>query len=143
MNNKEIAKIIIEKIEKIPNNKIKVSYNKDIKAYKEGVKSYAIDMLDMFEEIEEEAPIAEETFLNGSTSWHEWSWHGNGLCYDADIVRALRSEKFYKEWEASKGEIKPSRKMDWLDLQAIAAEDAWHLIRDSAIELFEETADAA
>ncbi len=123
MNTKFLATEIIKSIESM----------KTRSAWDRGVQAYAIDFLD---EIEEDQPITEATFLNGARNWKSWAWGGSGLVYDYAIAERFCSPSELKRVRG--GERRPNVREEWLDVEARAAYQAWCLIRDTAINLFRE-----
>ena len=64
----------------------------------------------------------EEALLNGAPSWHDYSYGGNSLIYDADIAERLCYPSQPKR--SLNGKRKPYRCKRWLDVQARALRQA-------------------
>lgn len=97
-------------------------------AWERGVVAYAESMLDEFEPEEELHPrTVEKTLLNGAPSWHDYSWGGCALIYDADIARRLCSPSELRR--CRDGERRPNSREEWLDTQARACFQAAQLVR--------------
>ena len=97
-------------------------------AWERGVVAYAESMLDEFEPEEELHPrTVEKTLLNGAPSWHDYSWGGCALIYDADIARRLCSPSELRR--CRDGERRPNSREEWLDTQARACFQAAQLVK--------------
>lgn len=104
-----------------------------------GVKRYAIRLLyDAigwvkydFENNEVPADITKESyFLNGAADWSQYSYGGNALIYDAEIADWLCTPSELKKYTLPDGSVKrPNKSATWLDIQARALAQAWHMIR--------------
>ena len=64
----------------------------------------------------------EEALLNGARSWHEYSYGGCSLIYDADIAERLCTPSELRR--SLDGKRKPNRREIWLDVQARALSQA-------------------
>lgn len=91
---------------------------RDRSAWDRGVTVYAIDMLEELEIIELTAPTVEKTLLNGAPTWHDYSWGGCSLIYDADIAERLCCPSELRRTRG--GERRPNAREEWLDTQARA-----------------------
>ena len=91
---------------------------RDRSAWDRGVTVYAIDMLEELEIIELTAPTVEKTLLNGAPTWHDYSWGGCSLIYDADIAERLCCPSELRRTRG--GERRPNAREEWLDAQARA-----------------------
>lgn len=91
---------------------------RDRSAWDRGVTVYAIDMLEELEIIELTAPTVEKTLLNGAPTWHDYSWGGCALIYDADIAERLCCPSELRRTRG--GERRPNAAEEWLDTQARA-----------------------
>lgn len=100
---------------------------RDRSAWDRGVTVYAIDMLEELEIIELTAPTVEKTLLNGAPSWHDYSWGGCALIYDADIAERLCCPSELRRCRG--GERRPNAREEWLDTQARACFQACMRIR--------------
>ena len=99
---------------------------KDRSAWNKGVTNYAMDLLEQSEhdEINSES---EKDLLNGAASWNQYSFGGCALIYDADIAEALCSPSELKRKRF--GELQPTSRESWLDVQARALHQAWIRIK--------------
>lgn len=100
---------------------------RDRSAWDRGVTVYAIDMLEELEIIELTAPTVEKTLLNGAPTWHDYSWGGCSLIYDADIAERLCCPSELRRTRG--GERRPNAREEWLDTQARACFQAAHRIK--------------
>lgn len=97
-------------------------------AWERGVVAYAESMLDEFEPEEELHPrTTEKLLLNGAPSWHDYSWGGCALIYDADIARRLCSPSELRKTRG--GQRRPNTQEEWLDVQARACFQAAQLVK--------------
>lgn len=95
-------------------------------AYNEGVRQYALDLLeDWPDDMPLQVATAETVLRNGADSWHEYA-QGSSLVYDEDIALRLCSPEELKRTHA--GNLPPDENYTWLDLQERAIEDAARLI---------------
>lgn len=99
-------------------------------AWDKGVKSYAFDLLDRYEEYCEfegrALPLTAEVLLNGATDWYSYSWGGSALIYDGDIARTLCTPSELSR--TNFGEKAPNSRESWLDVQARALAQACALL---------------
>lgn len=95
-----------------------------------GVKLYAFDLLDKYEEYCEFEgrllPLTEETLLNGASDWHSYSWGGSSVIYDFDIANRLCTPSQLSRTNC--GEKAPNSRESWLDVQARALKQACDLL---------------
>lgn len=97
-------------------------------AWERGVVAYAESMLDELEPEEELHPrTVEKALLNGAPSWHDYSWGGCALIYDADIARRLCCPSELRRTRG--GERRPNAAEEWLDTQARACFQAAQLVK--------------
>lgn len=97
-------------------------------AWERGVVAYAESMLDELEPTEELWPrTVEKVLLNGAPSWHDYSWGGCALIYDADIAERLCSPSELKR--SDNGRLRPNAREEWLDTQARACFQAAQLVK--------------
>lgn len=97
-------------------------------AWERGVVAYAESMLDEFEPEEELYPkTVEKTLLNGAPSWHDYSWGGCALIYDADIARRLCTPSELRK--TRNGQRRPNAQEEWFDVQARACFQAAQLVK--------------
>lgn len=100
---------------------------RDRSAWGRGVTAYAIEMLEELEGEELFPRTVEKTLLNGAPSWHDYSWGGCALIYDADIAERLCSPSELKR--TRNGERRPNAQEEWLDTQVRACFQACQLIK--------------
>lgn len=114
-----------------------VMNNKTRSAWDNGVKAYALDMLESFEEWRKwneseglECPELDEvTALNGATDWSAWSYGGCGLVYDSVIAERLCTPAEMRKLQYKTGAMRyPAPCTNWLDVEARAARQAWQMI---------------
>lgn len=99
-------------------------------AWAKGVQAYALDLLEVFDEIREycadngeELPNMDEvTALNGASSWEHWSAGGCGLVSRNSIVARLCTPSEAKRLPVS---------FDEIETEARAARQAWQLIKSA------------
>lgn len=92
-------------------------------AWRRGVRRYAIDLLDSFPDYRDITfENCRETLLNGAGSWREWAYSGNGLIYDCDIAERLCTPSELRKRRG--GELEPSSRESWLDVEARAVGQA-------------------
>lgn len=95
---------------------------RDRSAWDRGVTAYALDMLEGLEIEELTARTVERTLLDGAPSWHDYSWGGCALIYDADIAERLCCPSELRR--TRNGTRRPSAAEEWLDVQARACQQA-------------------
>lgn len=106
-------------------------------AWNRGVKAYALEMLERFEEWRrwneengESVPeLDERTALNGARDWNAWAYGGCGLCYDAYIAERLCTPSELKKLHG--GARVPAGAATWCDIEARAARQAWRMIAEA------------
>lgn len=124
MENYEVIRILREKLAEQPARS----------AWDKGVKAYADDLLDLFEEWDEYAEpngferptFDKKTLLNGADDWKQYSWGGYSLVYDCDIAERLCTPSELKR--TKNGERRPNSREEWLDVQARALHQAAGLL---------------
>lgn len=111
-------------------------------AWKKGVKTYALEMLDSIKS-KITAGLSEKELerklLAGSSTWDEYSWDGRSLIYNVDIAARLCAP-----WELRKtqnGSRRPNAREAWLDVQARALWQAEWLICKAYRAACEQEAD--
>lgn len=100
-------------------------------AWKNGVKVYALMLLDWYKDEASESPLTLETMLNGANDWRHYSRIGCGvaLIYNAYIAETLCSPS---ELKRVKGGLRnPNIREDWQDVEGRALFQAWQLIKDA------------
>lgn len=100
---------------------------RDRSAWDRGVTAYALEMLEGLEVTELTARTVERTLLDGAPSWHDYSWGGCALIYDADIAERLCCPSELRRTRG--GERRPNAAEEWLDTQARACFQAAHRIK--------------
>lgn len=99
-------------------------------AWDKGVKLYAFDLLDKYEEYCEYEgrllPLTEDTLLNGASDWYSYSWGGSSVIYDFDIANRLCTPSELSR--TNFGEKAPNSHGSWLDVQAWALTQACALL---------------
>lgn len=101
-------------------------------AWNNGVKTYAIELLDdaaSNREYEEIASLQElkEAILNGASDWLQYSEGGCSLIYNTDIAERLCSPSELKR--TKNGMNNPNSRENWVQCQARALFQAWELIK--------------
>ena len=101
-------------------------------AWKNGVKTYAIELLDdaaSNRECEEFASLQElkEAVLNGASDWMQYSEGGCSLIYNSDIAERLCTPSELKR--TKNGLNDPNSRENWVQVQARALFQAWELIK--------------
>ena len=92
-------------------------------AWRRGVRQYAIDLLDSFPDYRDiTSENCRVTLLNGASSWQEWAYGGCGLVYDGDIAERLCTPSELRKKRG--GELEPSLRESWLDVEARAVGQA-------------------
>lgn len=102
-------------------------------AWANGVKCYAFDLLNQYDEFctyNENAPeFSEKTLLNGAANWVQYAEGGCGLCYNSAIAERLCNPT---ELKRVQGGIKqPNSRETWLQVEARALSQAWRMLRDA------------
>ena len=90
-------------------------------AWRRGVKTYALEMLDGIED-----GFSQVSLLNGAQNWRAYSYGGCSLIYDADIAERLCAPSEYAK--TRQGQRAPNSRETWLDVQARALGQAATLI---------------
>ena len=95
-----------------------------------GVKDYAIELLEIFEDYEEIPVLGlQKILLNGDDNWKQYSWGGSSLIYDYQIAERLCTPSELKK--TRHGERKPNAREEWLDTQARALYQAYRMILEN------------
>ena len=109
-------------------------------AWKRGVKDYAYELIEDYEDYHLNAILEEletdrtgslynnlsKILLNGACNWVQYSYEGFALIYDTDIAYRLCSPSEYKKCRC--GRRQPNLHETWLDTQARALHQAFDLI---------------
>jgi hypothetical protein len=102
-------------------------------AWANGVKCYAFDLLNQFDEFcsyDENAPeFSEKTLLNGAANWLQYAEGGCGLCYNSAIAERLCNTTELKRTQG--GAKEPNSRETWLQVEARALSQAWIMLRDA------------
>ena len=115
----------LDLLQKVENVKVRSAWNN-------GVKTYAIELLDdaaSNRECEEFASLQElkEAILNGASDWEQYSEGGLSLIYDTDIAERLCTPSELKR--TKNGLNDPNNRENWVQVQARALFQAWELIK--------------
>jgi len=94
-------------------------------AWKRGVKDYALELACNAEN-ELTPENVESELLNGAKDWRQYSYGGCSAIYDADIAERLCAPSELKRKKG--GDLQPSTRETWLDVQARALFQAYNLI---------------
>lgn len=99
-------------------------------AWDKGVKLYAFDLLDKYEEYCEfegrSLPLTKETLLNGASDWYSYSWGGCSFIADCDIANRLCTPSELSR--TNFGKKAPNSRESWIDVQARALTQACALL---------------
>lgn len=107
-------------------------------AWNNGVKTYAIELLDdaaSSRECEEFASLQElkDAILNGASDWMQYSEGGCSLIYNKDIAERLCNPTELKR--TKNGANNPNSRENWVQVQARALFQAWELIKRTYNEM--------
>lgn len=114
----------LDLLRKVENVKVRSAWNN-------GVKEYAIELLDdaasnreceCFSNLQE----LKEAILNGASDWKQYSEGGCALVYDRDIAERLCSPSELKR--TKNGANNPNSRENWIQCQARALFQAWQMI---------------
>ena len=116
----------------------KVENVKARSAWENGVKTYAIELLDdaaSNRECEEFASLQElkEVILNGASDWMQYSEGGCALVYNQYIAERLCTPSELKR--TKNGLNNPNSRENWVQCQARALFQAWELIKRTYNEM--------
>lgn len=103
----------------------KISSAKIRGAWNNGVKAYALEILDnYFDALRYGAfDLDRSAALNGARNWKDYSYSGNAFVYDGDIAERLCNPSELKR--NGHGSKNPNARENWLDVQARALYQAW------------------
>lgn len=115
----------LDLLKKVENVKVRSAWNN-------GVKTYAIELLDdaaSNRECEEFASLQElkDAILNGASDWLQYSEGGCALIYNTDIAERLCTPSELKR--TKNGLNDPNNRENWVQVQARALFQAWELIK--------------
>lgn len=100
-------------------------------AWNNGVKAYAVELVEGLEVDEVEASSLQAVLLNGAKDWKEYSGGGCSLIYNADIAARLCRPSELRKLTCNDGGLRrPNAAEEWLDTQARALTQAYLLIRN-------------
>ena len=107
-------------------------------AWNNGVKTYAIELLDDAAsncECEGFSSLQElrEAILNGASDWAQYSEGGCSLIYNTDIAERLCTPSELKR--TKNGTNNPNSRENWVQCQARALFQAWELIKRTYNEM--------
>lgn len=103
-------------------------------AWNNGVKMYAIDLLNNVKEdrggsFDITTSNYKKALLNGAKDWKQYSESGNALIYNVDIAKRLCTKTELAK--TRNGLLRPNAREDWLDVQARALYQAGELIYET------------
>jgi hypothetical protein len=111
-------------------------------AWDQGVRLYAIELLDQLQEAIEggwlydddlfSPNVLRRALLNGASSWNEYSEGGCSLICDLDIAQRLCTPSELKK--TLNGERNPNSRESWIDVQSRALNQAAMRITSAAFE---------
>ena len=121
----------LDLLQKVENVKVRSAWNN-------GVKMYAIELLDdaaSNRECDEFVSLQElkEATLNGAIDWMQYSEGGCSLIYNADIAERLCNPTELKR--TKNGMNNPNSRENWIQCQARALFQAWELIKRTYNEM--------
>lgn len=92
---------------------------------------YALELLEGYEgdDLPEQEHLLRSALLNGTDTWHSYSWGGGSLIYDRDIALRLCNPSELKI--TREGQRKPNKMEEWLDTQARALRQAFKMIYEA------------
>ena len=121
----------LDLLQRVENVKVRSAWNN-------GVKTYAVELLDDAEsnrECNEFASLQElkEAILNGASDWMQYSEGGCSLIYNYDIAERLCNPSELKR--TKNGLNDPNNRENWVEVQARALFQAWELIKRTYNEM--------
>ena len=108
-------------------------------AWSRGVKAYALELIE--DTLPEEFEVLEFPafdFMNGASSWHDYSYGGCSLLFDSDIAERLCTPSELKRKDG--GRLPPNSQESWLDVQTRALRQACGLIMKARRMYLQEAA---
>ena len=124
--------------------KNKVETRQARSAWSRGVRAYALELVDEYEEARDynerdarDTAELKKWMLNGASDWNEYSWGGCSLIYNGDIAERLCTPSELKK--TRNGERRPNAQEEWLDTQARALYQAAERVCHAFREMMEET----
>ena len=123
----------LDLLQKVENVKVRGAWNN-------GVKKYAIELLDDAASNRECGDFSnlhelKETILNGASDWMQYSEGGCSLIYNYDIAGRLCNPTELKR--TKNGANNPNSRENWVQVQARALFQAWELIKRTYNEMNE------
>lgn len=120
----------------IENMRNKLEATKARSAWMKGLKLYADDLLDEYEEARawnddrdaENVREFRDMCLNGAQDWQQYSEGGGSLIYDKDIAERLCNPTELKITDHGRKE--PNKRENWIDVQARALLQAFNLLAE-------------
>lgn len=106
---------------------------KDRSAWSKGVTTYAFMLLENVDDEVLSLDTLRSVLLNGAKDWREYSYSGNALIYDGDIAETLCTKSELNRTRG--GELNPSSRETWLDVQARALRQAFARVSNSIISI--------
>ena len=121
----------LDLLQKVENVKVRSAWNN-------GVKTYAIELLDdaaSNRECGEFVSLQElkEAILNGASDWKQYSEGGCSLIYNYDIAERLCNSTELKR--TKNGLNDPNNRENWVEVQARALFQAWEMIKRTFNEM--------
>lgn len=119
-----------------------IEYTNRRSAWDKGVKMYALELLENYSEMLDYAKetggytprFIETALLLGAENWMAYSEGGCSLVYSADIAKRLCSPSEMKRKTSRSGMILPPNRIEtWIQVQGRALNQAWRLLRDTAL----------
>ena len=99
-------------------------------AWNNGVKAYAVELVEWLEVDEVEASCLLAVLLNGAKDWAQYSEGGSALVANEAIAARLCSPSELRRLTRKDGSLRrPNALEDWMDIQARALIQAYLLIR--------------
>ncbi len=107
-------------------------------AWENGVKTYAIELLDKQKEwrggaFNLDTSNYKKVILGGAQDWKQYSEGASTLIYDEDIAKRLCNKS--QLTKTRNGELRPNPKESWLDVQVRALYPADMMIRDAIVAI--------
>ena len=121
----------LDLLQKVENVKVRSAWNN-------GVKTYAVELLDdaaSNRECYEFVSLQElkEAILNGASDWMQYSEGGLSLIYNTDIAERLCNPSELKR--TKNGLNDPNNSENWVQVQARALFQAWEMIKRTYNEM--------
>ena len=102
-------------------------------AWAQGVKAYAVEMVEGLEVQDVEVSGLEAVLLNGAKDWQQYSEGGSSLVWEGDIAARLCSPSELRRFTRKDGSLRrPNASEDWIAVQARALRQASGLVKSCA-----------